>query len=144
LARSKLVLVEPNQRCIGTNMVPTARRGDSHWVEKTSDSENGAGGETMSGFDLIIIEQVDLVGGIESGIPGLNLTEDTNKLPGVLSILDLLTGRFAELLYGVVPENRQLDLVGVCSLQIIQGSWRVCPGSAAVVSMNMIRTGFSS
>jgi len=56
LARSEIVPIESNQRSIGTNRVSTLRRGDSHSVEKASDSEGGAAGETKPGIDLIMVD----------------------------------------------------------------------------------------
>ena len=60
---------------------------------------------------MIIVDQFDLGGGIGSDIHALNVMENTNKLVGVLVILTVPTGSFAELLYGVVLENRQPGLV---------------------------------
>jgi len=36
----------------------------------------------------------------------MNVTKNTNELPGVLAVLHVLTGIFAELLQSVVPKDR--------------------------------------
>ena len=83
-----------NNRCIRTNRVPFTRRCDSCSVEKASDSKGGAVGETKPGIDLIIVDQFNLVGDIGSDIQVLNITENTNELPGVLVILTVPTSSF--------------------------------------------------
>ena len=88
----------PNKRSIGTNRVPSIRRVNSCSVEEASNSEGGALGETKPGIDLIIVDQFDLVSGIGSDIQASNVMENTNELAGVLVILTVSTGSFAELL----------------------------------------------
>ena len=67
-------------------------------MEEASNSEGGALEETKPGNDLIIVDQFDLVGSIGSDIQALKVMENTNELAGVLVILTVLTGSFAELL----------------------------------------------
>ena len=114
LARVEIAPIVPNKRSIGTNRSATARRGNSCSVEEASNSESGALGETKPGINLIVIDQFDLVGGIGSDIHALNITKNTNELPGVLAILYVPTGSFTELLQSVVPEDRQPTLVWSC------------------------------
>ena len=87
-----------HKRCIGTNRIPSATRFNSCSVKEAGNCEGGAAGETKPGIDLIIVDQFDLVSSIGSGIQALNVTENTNELPGVLAVLYLPTGSFAELL----------------------------------------------
>ena len=98
LARGEIVLIVSNKRCIGRNRVPSIRRVNSCSVEEASNTESAALGETKPGIDLIIIDQFDLVGSIGSNIQALNGMENTNEPLGVLVILTVPTGSFAELL----------------------------------------------
>ena len=98
LAGGEIVPIVLNKRCLGTNRVPSIRKVNSCSVEKASNSEGGALGETKPGIDLIIVDQFDLVSGIGSDIQALNVMENTNQLAGVLVMLTVLTGSFAELL----------------------------------------------
>ena len=98
LAGGKIVPIVPKKRCIGTNRVPSIRRVNICSVEEASNSEGGGLGETKPGIALIIVDKFDLVGGIGSDIKALNVMENTNKLAGVLVILTVPTGSFAELL----------------------------------------------
>lgn len=68
VAGGEIVLLVPSRRGIGTNRVPTIRRVNSFSVEEASNSERDALGETKSGIDLIIVDQIDLVGGMLSDI----------------------------------------------------------------------------
>ena len=95
-AGGERVPIVPNKWCIGTNRVTSIRRVNSCSVEEVRNSESGALGETKPGIDLIIVDQFDLVGGIWSDIQALNVMENTNELVGVLVILTVLTGSFAE------------------------------------------------
>ena len=87
LAAGEVVPIVSNMRCIGKTRVPSIRMGNSCSVEEASNSEGAALGETMSGIQLIIVDQFDLVGSIESDIQALNVMENTNEWPGVLVIL---------------------------------------------------------
>jgi len=97
MARSEIVQVVPNKRCIGRNRVPTLRRCDSCLVEEASKSENSAVRVMKPGIDLIIMHKFDLVSGIRSGIPGLNIAENTNKPSGVLAVHNDSTTSFTDL-----------------------------------------------
>ena len=98
MAGGEIVPILSHKRCIGTNRIPSARRFNSCSVKEAGESEGGAAGETKPGIDLIIVDQFDLVGSIVSDIQALNVTENTNELPGVLTVLYVPTGSFAELL----------------------------------------------
>ena len=98
LAGDEIFPIVTNKRCIGTNRVPSTRRYNSWPVEEASNSEGGAAREMKPGIDLIIIDQFDLVGGVGGDILALNVTENTNELPGVLALLTVTIGSFAELL----------------------------------------------
>ena len=50
------------------------------------------------GIDLIVIDQFDLDDGVGADILALNVTKNTNKLPGVLVLLTGIIGSLAELL----------------------------------------------
>jgi len=71
-------------------------------------------GETKPGINLIIVDQFNLVGGIGSDIHPINVTKNTNELPGVLAVLYIPTGSFAELLHSVVQNDHQSTLVLSC------------------------------
>jgi hypothetical protein len=114
LSRVEIAPIVPHKRRIGTNRVAAARRNNSCSVEEASNSKGGASGETKPGIDLIVIDQFDLVGSIGSDIHTLNVTKNTNELPGMLAVLNVPTGSFTELLQSVVPENRQPTLVWCC------------------------------
>jgi len=63
---------------------------------------------------LIVINQFDLVGSRESDIYSLNVMENTNKLPGMVAVLNEPSSSFAQLLQSIVPENCQPNLVWCC------------------------------
>ena len=67
-------------------------------MEEASNGKHGAAGETKPGIDFIDIDQFDLVGGVGGDILALNVTENTNELPGVLALLTVMIRSFAELL----------------------------------------------
>ena len=98
MARGEIVPMVSHKRCIGTNWIPSIRRFNSCSVKEAGNSEGGAAGETKPGIDLNIVDQFDLVGSIGSDIQALDVTENTNELPGVLALLYVPTGSFAELL----------------------------------------------
>jgi len=104
--RIEIVLIVPSKRSIGINRVATARLGNSCLVEEVSNSESSAMREMKPGINLIVINQFDLVCGIESDIHALNVMKNTNELPGVLAVIYIPTGRFAELLKSVGPNHR--------------------------------------
>jgi len=54
-------------------------------VEEASNTESGAMGQTKPGINLIIIDQFDHVGSIWSDTHSLNITKNTNELPGIQS-----------------------------------------------------------
>ncbi|PUU73185.1 hypothetical protein B9Z19DRAFT_1135728 [Tuber borchii] len=68
LAWEEIVPAVPNKRCIGTNRVPTIRRGNSCSVDEAGDSKGGALRETKPGIDQIVVDQFHLVGAIGSDI----------------------------------------------------------------------------
>ena len=70
--------------------------------------------KTKPGFDLIVINQFPLVDSIGSDIHTLNVTKNTDKLPGMVAVVNVLTSSFAELLESVVVENCQPTLVRCC------------------------------
>jgi len=62
----------------------------------------------------MIADQFDQVSGIRSNIRALDVMKTTNELPGVLAILYLPAGSFAELLPSVVWKDHQPTLVWSC------------------------------
>ena len=98
MAGGEIVPIVSHKRGIGTNRIPSARRFNSCSVKETGDSEGSAEGETKPDIDLIIVDSLYLVGSIWGDIQALNVTENANELPGVLAVLYLPTGSFAELL----------------------------------------------
>jgi len=114
LAQIEIAPIVPSKRSIGTNRVATTRWGNTCLVEEASNSESTAMGETKPGINLIVVQQFHLVGGIGSDILPLNVTKNTNQLPGVLAVLYIPTGSFAKLLQSVVPKDHQPTLVWSC------------------------------
>ena len=111
LGRVGIAPIVPIKRCIGMNRVTITRRNNSCLVEEASDSKGGASGKPKPGINLIVVEQFDQFGSIGSDIHTLNVTKNSNELPGMIAVLYIPTGSFTELLQSVVLENCQPTLV---------------------------------
>jgi len=114
LSGVEIASIVQRERGIGTNKVSPIWRANSCSVEEGSNRKGSAHRERKSSIDLIVIDPFDLVGSIGSDIHSLNVTNNTDDLLGMATVLNVPTSSFAELLQSVVLEHRQPTLVLCC------------------------------